>query len=149
MKGSLNTMNYLKPQGFINKVRAFFKTRHSANLKTQYEVYLAKAFEFCIDFDKNGKAFFKYDGISYETFSIYEYLNYLDKKSGALVRITLDDSTLSIDKEKKFIEYCSTIDQIYKHVTFTGGYRVNDFRHLYKFNGFYIGDEIEWVKKFI
>ena len=148
MKGSLSTMNYLEPQGFFDKLRAFFKTRHTANLKTQYEIYGARAFEFRIDFDKAGRTFFKYGGIKYETFSIYEYLNYLDKKGNTMVKILLEDDDRNIEKEKKFKEYCSTIEKIYQNIAFTGGYRTCDLRLIHRFKYVIYSESIDWKEKF-
>ena len=148
MKGSLSTMNYLEPKGFFNKLLAFFKSRHTASLETQYNIYGARAFEFRIDFDKNGKAFFKYGGIEYLTDSIYSYLNYLDGKGNVMVKILLEDDSKNVEKEKKFNEYCSAIEKIYQNIAFTGGYRTYDLKLIYRFKYVIYSESIDWIEKF-
>lgn len=148
MKGSLSTMNYLEPKGFFNKLLAFFKSRHTASLETQYNIYRVRAFEFRIDFDKCGKAFFKYGGVEYLTDSIYSYLNYLDSKGNVMVKVLLEDDSRNIEKEKKFNEYCSAIENIYQNIAFTGGYRTCDLKLIYRFKYVFYSEGIEWKEKF-
>lgn len=148
MIGSLHTMNFLKPYGFLNKLKLFFKNRNSASLEVQYGLYNVRAFDFHIDFTKTNKAIFKYDGMPYETFSIYNYLNYLNAKKDTVVQISLEDMSLSSEKEARFKEYCSIIENIYKNITFIGGFRVNDKKKLYEFKRFYPNSKIVWCKNF-
>lgn len=149
MKGSLNTMNYLKPIGFFNKIKAFFSPHHGADIKTQYEIYSIRAFDFHIDFNSNGKAYFRYNGIPYKTYSIYHLLNYLNKRGDACVRMVLDCEDKSVDKETRFYDYCSTIEKIYGKIHFFGGYRENDFRTIYKFKSLHLDRKIDWYYKLV
>ena len=142
MKGSLNTMNYLKPYGFINRLKAIFKKRHTADIKTQYEIYRIRTFDFHIDFTKNEKAYFKYDGIPYETFSVYEHLNYLNRKGNTQVRLVFEGTN-----DKKFHEYCSLVEKLYKDIRFFGGYREKDLKIIYKFDNAPIISDITWYKQ--
>jgi len=144
MKGSLNSTNYLVPFGFLNKIKAFFKKRHTASIEEQYEIYGVRAFDFHIDFTKNNRAIFKYDGIPYDTFSIYSCLNYLNKKGNAKVRMVLEDDSFKAEKEARFNEYCSVIEKIYKDIEFFGGYREEDRKTLYKFKHIYVPIKIKW-----
>jgi hypothetical protein len=105
MKGSLNTMDYLEPHGFINKIKSHFRKHKTASIQTQYDVYNVRAFDLHIDFTDTGKAYFKYCGVAYETFSIYEVLNYLNKKGDTQVRMVFEGK----DKENRFREYCNII----------------------------------------
>ena len=144
MKGSLNSTNYLTPFGLLNKIKAHFKKRHTASIEEQYEIYGVRAFDLHIDFTKRNKAVYKYDGIQYETFSIYSCLNFLNKKGDAKVRIVLEDETFNAEKEIRFNEYCSIIEKIYKDIEFFGGYREEDRKTLYKFKHIYVPIKIKW-----
>ena len=148
MNGSLNSMNYLKPYGFINKVVAFFKTRHTADIETQYGVYSVRVFDFHIDFTEENRAYFRYEGIPYKTFSVYSHLNYLNKQKNAFVRIILEDETCTPEKEIRFQEYCSTLENIYKDIVFFGGYREKDLKQIYKFKNPHISQKIYWYDNF-
>lgn len=142
MKGSLNTMTYLKPYGFFSKIKLFFKNHHTADIQVQYEIYNVRTFDFHIDFTKSGRAFFRYDGIPYETFSVYNQLNYLNKKGDTQVRIVLEGE--GEWKERKFCEYCTILEKIYKDIRFFGGYREHDKRQLFAFKNHFILSKIDW-----
>ena len=143
MTGSLNSMTYLNPKGFINKIKALFKTRHTANIAVQYEIYGVRTFDFHIDFSKSGKAYFKYEGVAYETFSVYSILNYLNKKKGVQVRLVLEGE----GKEERFCKYCSVLEKIYTNINFFGGYVENTKRQIYAFKHTLLFPKIDWVKK--
>jgi hypothetical protein len=142
IKGSLNSMNYLEPNGFINKFKYYFKRHHYADIIVQYEVYSIRAFDFHIDFDKNGKAFFKYDGISYKTKSIYGVLNYLGEKNNIYIKVIFEGKGAT--KEKRFSNFCHNIEQIYSNINFFGGYSEKDAKILYIFKKSHIAKKIYW-----
>ena len=144
MKGSLNTMDYLEPYGFINKIKSHFRKHNTANIQTQYDVYNVRAFDLHIDFTDTGKAYFKYDGVAYETFSIYEVLNYLNKKGDTQVRMVFEGK----DKENRFREYCHIIEKIYTNIHFFGGYSEYDFKEVYAFKQNYAYGIIDWYENF-
>ena len=147
MIGSLNSTNYLKPVGYLNKIKIFFKKHHSADIKTQYEIYRVRAFDLHIDFKSSGKAIYKYDGIQFETFSIYDTLNFLEKKGDTFVRIALEDDKMSKEKEKKFYDYCKIIEKLYSNIVFFGGYRTCDIKQIYKFNNYFNSKYIKWISR--
>ena len=144
IKGSLNSMNYLNPCGFINRIRYFFKKHHYADITVQYEVYNIRAFDLHIDFDKSGKAFFKYSNIVYETDSVYNVLNYLEKKKDVYVKIIFEGK--GEVKEKRFNNFCYNIERIYSDINFFGGYSEKNAKLLYIFKKSYIANKIYWYK---
>jgi hypothetical protein len=135
MIGSLKSMSFLgKHKTWKNPFSWFNKKVQIVNIKEQYEKYNVRAFDMHLTFvGKSKKAVFIYDGISYETFSIYEYLNYLNNVGNAYVRIVLEADKDSIDLETRFYEYCSIIESIYQKIKFFGGYRESDSKLIYKF----------------
>lgn len=144
--GSRDSMSYLEPHvsskwfSFIERYIAKLKSAQVVDIKTQYEVYGVRAFDIHISFLKNtDKAYFKYDTVDYETFSIYDILNYLNTKLNANVRIVLEDLGEEIGAverarlESRFAEYCQMIELLYPNICFYGGYREFDLKQLYKF----------------
>lgn len=147
MKGSLNSTNYLKPYGFFNKIKLFFKNHHTADIQVQYNIYGIRVFDLHIDFTYTGRAFYRYDGVTYETFSIYDVLNFLEKKGDTIVCITLEDKFKSHKKEVRFKEYCKVIEKLYPNIKFFGGNRAHDMKSLYKFKNFFNSKKIDWYSK--
>ena len=135
-------MNYLKPCGFLNNLKCYFRKHHTADIRTQYEIYSIRTFDFHIDFTNTDRAYFKYDGISYETFSVYEVLNYLNKKGDTQVRIVFEGK----NKDARFCSYCAIIEKIYPNIYFFGGYRAHDLKELYSFKKNYITTKIDWYE---
>ncbi len=134
MVGSLNSMSFLKPYGGINNFFNRFKKVQVKNIEQQYENYDVRAFDFHIAFVSNyKKAIFRYGCVDYDTFSVYEYLNYLNKKGDTYVRFVLEESSHNEKAEKRFCEYCEIIKTIYKGVKFFGGYRECDKKQLFNF----------------
>ena len=89
------------------------------------------------------KAYFKYEGVAYETFSVYSILNYLNKKKGVQVRLVLEGE----GKEERFCNYCSILEKIYTNINFFGGYVENTKRQIYAFKHTLLFPKIDWVKK--
>lgn len=140
MIGSLHTMSYLEPHNSFKNLIARFKRTQKINIVEQYEKYNVRAFDFHLYFvGSKGRAIFKYGCIEYETFSIFEVLNYLNTKNDVYVRIVLEDNGESISNdyrtnlEKRFIEYCKMITSVYNNINFFGGYREHDSKQIYKF----------------
>ena len=140
MLGSFHSMSYLKAHKFKYRLINWLKRAQTVDIFKQYEECGIRAFDLHIYFlNKNGKAIFKYGNIEYNTFSIFEILNYLNSKSNIFVRIVLEDlgEHMTVDGrimlEKRFINYCQMIESIYKNIVFFGGYRECDSKQLYKF----------------
>lgn len=146
IRGSLNTMNYLEPIGFLNKIKAFFKRRHDADICVQYSIYNVRAFDIHVNFNASGKPYFEYDSIPYQTTSIYKMMNFLDKNNDVYVKVVLEGN--SVKNEEQFYNYCSTIERIYQNIHFFGGYRKKDSKVIYEFNNGGIIPKINWYDKF-
>ncbi len=134
MIGSLNSMSFLKPHNLYDKILSIFRKTQKVNIKEQYEKYNVRAFDFHIAFiGKYKKAIFKYNNVSYKTFSVYEALNYLNKKENAYVRFVLEADYDDIRAETRFYDYCGIVETIYHGIKFFGGYRECDLKEIYHF----------------
>lgn len=140
MIGSLHTMSYLKPHSLFNRIIVWLKRTQTHNIQEQYEKYNVRAFDLHLYFVGNkGRAIFKYNGVEYETFSVYEILNYLNSKKNVYIRIVLEDNGEILSPEKRnslevrFAEYCNIINSIYSNLKFFGGYREYDRKQIFEF----------------
>ena len=140
MIGSLNTMSYLEPHQWYKKPLVWLKRAQRISIQEQYEKYNVRAFDIHIYFvSKNDRTVFKYGSIEYQTFSVYEVLNYLNSQCDCYVRIVLEETLLSDSveelcrRENKFYDYCSKIESLYPDIKFFGGYRAYDYRKIYRF----------------
>jgi hypothetical protein len=135
MIGSLNSMSFLgSKKNWKNPFSWFKKKAQIVDIKEQYEKYNVRAFDMHLSFvGNNKKAVFTYDGVSHETFSVYEYLNYLNNRENTYVRVVLEADENSVALETRFHEYCSIIESIYPNIIFFGGYRESDSKLIYHF----------------
>lgn len=135
MIGSLKSMSFLDIHKTWKKPFSWLKCKtQTVNIKEQYEKYNVRAFDMHFTFiGENKKAVFAYDGVRYETYSIYEYLNYLDSVGNTYARVVLEANKDSIELETRFYEYCSIIESIYQRINFFGGYRESDSKLIYRF----------------
>lgn len=145
IKGSLHTMNYLKPKGFIGNFKAFFRKGHFADIEVQYDLYNVRAFDLHVAFTHSGKPYFSYNGISYKSPSIYKILNFLDRNNDVYVRIVLEGD--GVRNEEHFYNFCSILEQIYKNMHFFGGYREKDSKIIYLFKGCGFMPKINWYRR--
>lgn len=140
MIGSLHTMSYLKPYTWWNKLFAWLKRYQKYSIEEQYEKYNVRAFDIHLYFvGENNKTVFKNGSITYNTFSVYEVLNYLNMQENVYVRIVLEDTSpnkpklVLAEKESRFYDYCGKIEQLYSNIKFFGGYREFDSKKIYHF----------------
>ena len=140
MIGSLNTMSYLEPHKWWKKPLVRLKRSQRVTVQEQYEKYNVRAFDLHIYFkENNGRAIFKYGRIEYQTFSVYEVLNYLNRQENVYVRIVLEDTnpnkpkSVLAEKESRFYDYCCKIERLYYNIKFFGGYREFDSKKIYHF----------------
>ena len=155
MIGSLNSMTFLKPFSIWKKPFAWLNRCQVAGIEAQYELYNVRAFDLHIYFvGEKERAIFKHGNVEYYTFSIFEILNYLDKKGDVYVRLVLeedcDDKSQSI--ERRFKSYCKNVETIYKNTKFFGGYRECDSFVLYNFKeqrpeGLYFFRRVDKLKR--
>ena len=140
--GSNNSLTYLEPSSWWLKLFRWLGRCQEVSYDDQYTYYGIRFFDFRVTIDDSGHIAAKNKKFTYPLNSIYEILDYFNKREDVTVLITLDISfnehvsnynTSSL--ENKFIEFCNILERIYEHVNFCGGYRKFDKKVLYEFNG--------------
>lgn len=133
--GSNNSLTYLEPSNYWFKIFSHFKRCQNIDYSDQYTFYGVRLFDFRLYVDKNNHIIVKNDNCEYPIFSFYEVLDYLNRRGDAIVLITLETDSLSVNApiESKFIETCRIIEAIYEEIRFCGGYRKSDKKQLYEF----------------
>lgn len=139
--GSNNSLTYLRPSSWWSKIFRYFGKCQSATYQEQYEYCGVRLFDLRLYADKHCHIIAKYGSHKYSIFSLYEILNYLDKKGDVTIRITfeayVDDILGDVEYrriEEKFIQICNVIETIYPNIKYFGGYRAYDKKKLYVFN---------------
>jgi hypothetical protein len=146
LKGSHNSMSYLKP---LNKWHRIFRFLFRCQTKTIEEQYNSgvRVFDISLFRKPNGKSCFKYDNVIYDAFSFYEPFSILNKKGDCYVRLTLDESKKDRNRkdinkiEDRFKWHCWTLQMIYPDIMFFGGYRKCDGKILFEFKDKLENDE--------
>ena len=136
--GSNNSLTYLKPpRTWWLKIFYFLRKKQDIDYEDQYVLYGIRVFDFRLYVDKHGRIVTRNNC----DFSLYEALNFLNKKGDAMVSISLDMSEVDYLANpnttriiSSFIEKCRIIKTIYKNIKFYGGYRKFDKKVLYNFN---------------
>ena len=105
----------------------------------QYNFWGVRYYDLRLYVNKNNHIMAKNSVYEYSLFSLYEILDYFDKRGDVVVKVTLDatmENFMSNEYkriENKFKDICYIIDGIYKNVIFTGGTRLFDNRQIYTF----------------
>lgn len=134
MLGSLRSMSYLKPKSRWKRLMNCLQRTQKATIEEQYEKHGVRAFDIHIFFENgNGRAFVKYGNIDYSTFSVFEFLSFLDRKGDCFVRLVLEESYGIIEAERRFVDYCNLVTAMFPSIVFFGGYRQFDFKRLHDF----------------
>jgi hypothetical protein len=142
--GSNNTLTYLEPSNMWFKMFKNLGQCQNIDYELQYTLWSARLFDFRLYSDKHGHIIIKNGHYEYPLFSLYEVLDYLNKRGDAIVYITLDNyKAYETEKEKENIkkrlhEYCRVIESIYEETMFCGGYARSDGEEIYSF---------EWEKQ--
>ena len=138
--GSNNSLTYLKPRHmWFNWLRKNLGRCQRIPYDEQYTYYGVRFFDFKLSVDDKNHIIVKNKDFTYNMFSFYEILDYLDKRGDAKILITLDVSSNEICKfdydrvENKFIEICYIVESIYEDLSLLGGYRRCDKKLLYEF----------------
>ena len=137
--GSSNSLTYIKPSNIWLGFLARFGKRQAVPYDEQYTYWGVRLFDIRLYINKHGHAMVKNGKYEYPLYSLYQILDYLNKKGDVSVMITLDaefsDRMLeSYDGvEDKFKEICNILDSIYKSIFFFGGTRKFDNKLLYSF----------------
>ena len=133
--GSNYSMTYLKPtRWWMNLLLPIYR-HQSVSIFDQYEMYGVRYFDLRITFDETtGHAVFKSVKVTFRTFSLYEILNFLDRRGDTFVRFSLEeDSEKEPVKAEKFAKLCRIIEEIYQNIVFFGGMSTVDGKLLYSF----------------
>lgn len=150
--GSHNSMSYLPP---MNK---WLKPINWLFAKCQNDLFMTGIVG-CVDlrvyYNKEyGKWMFAHGLIAYDRLTLDAYLNILLSKHNKYVRIILERDGY----EDEFIKLCDDLVKKYPNITFLGGYRKSDWKHLYDFKDSNIpihqwvgsmAEDARWYEKFI
>lgn len=137
--GSNNSMTYLSPSTWWAKILRFIGKCQSVSHEDQYKFYGVRFFDIKLYVSKHNHMVIKNGDILYNTFSLYNVLNFFNSMGDVTVRITLDvtfDEMMHPDYPSianKFKETCGIIEQIYPDIKYVGGYRTYDKKCLYEF----------------
>lgn len=137
--GSHNTMSYLKPTGFWSRTFRFMTRCQRKTYKEQYFEYGARVFDLRLFFNDSGRCYFKHDAVEFETFSVFEVLDFFNRQGNCTVRILLEETKAESKKrniefiEGRFKTICHIIEETYQFVKFFGGERKFDWQKLYEF----------------
>ena len=138
IKGSHNSMSYLKPLKKFYRWFHFLYRCQSKDIEKQYE-FNVRLFDIHIYRNDRGKGCFKYGNVIYNAFSFYEPFNFLNKMKDCYVNLVLEETIGDSKKEgikeieDKFIWYCNSLQMMYPDIIFIGGYREFDGKVLYEF----------------
>lgn len=130
---SHNTMSYLTPRTFLDRIIAFTARCQSKTIQEQYEKYGVKLFDLRFKFNKKGEVHFAHGAIEYKgnnafIFGILEYLNSL-KDVTVIVRYENKEGEF----EKEFKEWCKYLEETFTNVTWVGGINKWNCKMVYKF----------------
>jgi hypothetical protein len=137
--GSHNSMSYLEPRDWHGKLLRFAAKCQRKTIKEQYFEYGVRCFDFRIFFDDNGRCFFKHGIVWFDTFSMFEHLEFLNKQGDCWLRVLLEETKSDSKKhnidfiEGKFINMCRLIEEIYPNIRVFGGERKWDWKKIYEF----------------
>lgn len=150
--GSHNSMSYLPT---MNK---WLKPINWLFAKCQNDLFMT-GIAGCVDLrvyynKEHDKWMFAHGLIAYDRLTLTAYLNILLSKHNKYVRIILERDGY----EDEFIKLCDDLVKKYPNVTFLGGYRKSDWKHLYDFKDSNIpihqwvgsmAEDARWYEKFI
>jgi hypothetical protein len=137
--GSNNSLTYLKPFGFFDKLKQRLVKCQEIPYDEQYTFWSVRYFDFRLYVNNHRHIIIKNCSDEYTIFSFYEALDYFEKKSDVVVNFTLDaslDDYMSSNYagiENKFLEVCNIVNTIYHNIEFRGGTRKFDGKVIYEF----------------
>lgn len=139
--GSNNSLTYLEPFSWFLKIFKWIGRHQERPYDIQYMFYGARMFDLRLYVDGNGRLIIKDRKYTFPLNSLYEMLDYFNKREDVIVRIVLEDRdipNISKNIESKFKNLCHILEQIYEHIGFCGGYRMYNGDVIYNF---------EWEEK--
>ena len=138
--GSNNSLTYLRPSSWWSKIFKWFGRCQSSTYIEQYEYCGVRLFDLKLYADEHCHIIIKNGKYKYSIFSLFEILNYLNKKGDATVNISfdasLDDVTSDVEYDRiedKFLHMCKIIETVYPNIQFLGGRRTYDKKVMYLF----------------
>jgi hypothetical protein len=137
--GSSNSLTYTKPSNVWLGFLARFGKSQEVPYDEQYTYWGVRMFDIRLYVNKHGHAMVKNGKYEYPLYSLYQILDYMNRRGDVSVIITLDaefrdrmmESYAGV--EDKFKEICNILDTIYKDIFFFGGTRKFDNKLLYEF----------------
>lgn len=138
--GTHNSLTYLTPKKWWQKLIRFTAKCQAVDYKKQYELG-ARVFDVRLWYDDDLKMEVRHGRISYKIgYTVFfNMLDFLEEKGDCYVRILCEEDSFAkndpivIDKEKCFIEDCRYIESMYDNIKFFGGNRKYDWKVLYNF----------------
>lgn len=138
--GTHNSLTYLTPKKWWQKLIKFTAKCQEVNYEKQYELG-ARVFDVRLWYDDDLESEVRHGRIAYKggVDAFIGMLDFLEEKGDCYVRIICEEdflaknNPLSIDKEKRFINMCRSFERAYKNIKFFGGNRKYDWKVLYNF----------------
>lgn len=127
---SHNTMSYLTPRTFLDRLLAFTARCQSTTIQEQIEKYGVELVDLRFKFNKKGQVFFAHGAIEYKG-SIGKTLEYLNSFKDFPVRVMLENKPG--EHETSFKTWCSYLERTYHNIKFFGGRNKWTWEELYKF----------------
>lgn len=139
--GTHNSLTYLKPKKWWQKLIWFTAKCQSVDYEKQYELG-SRVFDIRIWYDDDLNLEIRHGRISYRcSYTVlYNMLDFLNEKGDCYVRILCEEDKIAkqdpsaIDKEKAFKDDCQYFEATYENIKFFGGNRKYDWKVLYNFN---------------
>lgn len=137
--GSNNALTYLRPSSLLSRLFGWLGRCQEAPYDEQYTMHGSRFFDLRLFVNSKNHMVARNGSYTYDLFSLYEILDYFNKRCDVIVRITLDMSLtddMRSDKQsiiRKFTETCRIIETIYEDVMLCGGYSRFDGSVLYEF----------------
>lgn len=138
--GSNNSLTYLEPSSWWLKLFRWVGRHQDRPYDIQYTFFAVRMFDFRLYVDYYNKLVVKSGKNTFPLTTLFEIMDFFDKRGDVIVRITLESShedymsTSTPSVEAKFKETCHMIEVIYKNIGLCGGRRKFDDKLLYDFD---------------
>lgn len=136
--GSHNTMTYLRPKVFWQRLLPFIGRCQSVDYKVQHSLG-AVGYDLRLFWDDDGKLEYRHGFLRFSADNIDEVLSYAESNN-IIVRVLLEVRSYNkglignIDElRSRFKDYCSEIEEKYPSILFFGGQESGSGEKLYTF----------------
>ena len=132
---SHNTMSYLTPKNWLDRILAFTARCQSKSIYEQIERYGVQLVDLRFKFDKKGNVCFAHGAIEYKSDInfIDDILGYLNTYKDFPARVMFENKGNDVRAEKYFIEWCKRIEEKFPNIKFFGGRNKWTWKEVYKF----------------